>query len=512
MLLHYGVNVLIVAASTAFCLAISPHLDLINFIMVYVLVTVSIASFCSLPSALIACLLSVLAFDYFFVPPQFGIVVEEEEHLFTMAMMFVVVIVVSRLTERFRTQARNASAREAQTRLMMELTRELAGARGTDKLLGTATGQIGRLFGFPAAAFLLDEAGLVLNRAGAAEAFRDLPDAEVVVRWVLANSQPAGLGTRNMQESAALYLPLSGVGGTLGVLGVRPPKDASGFPPEQLHIIETLARQVGLMLEVERLEGERVRARMEIEAERLKTSLLSSVTHDLQTPLAVIMGSAESLMAVGEEMTPRERRELSENIHDRAARLSRLLGNLLRMTKLQSGTLKPDLQLQPLDEPLGAALSLMGKSLAGRAVEMDIPPDLPLLRMDAVLMEQLFLNLLENTLKHTPPESPVRIAARRVGPDVEVEVADRGPGLDDAELEKAFSLFYQGSASSVQTGERKGYGLGLAICRAIAQVHGGAIRAEHREGGGLSIRVTLPAPPGNASLPTDGANCAEEVS
>jgi two-component system sensor histidine kinase KdpD len=226
---------------------------------------------------------------------------------------------------------------------------------------------------------------------------------------------------------------------------------------------------------------------------------------------------------VGEEMTPGERRELTENIHDRAARLSRLLGNLLRMTKLQSGTLKPDLQLQPLDEPLGAALSLMGKGLADRTVEMDIPPDLPLLRMDGVLMEQLFLNLLENILKYAPAGSPVRIAARSVGPEVEIEVADRGPGLADAELEKAFSLFYQGNASTnpadgptggptgAQTGEHKGYGLGLAICRAIAQVHGGAIRAEHREGGGLAIRVRLPAPPENVSPLTEGANRAEEV-
>ena len=516
MLLRYGVNVLIVAACTAICLAVSPHLDLVNFIMVYVLGTVTIASFCSLPSALIACLLSVLAFDYFFVPPRFGIWVQEEEHLLTMAMMFVVVIIVSRLTEHFRVQARNASAREAQSKLMLELTRELAGARGTGNLIGIATGQITRLFGYPAAAFLPDDAGQALHREGAEEAFLDLPDAEAAIRWVLAHSQPAGLGTRSMPESKALYVPMSGVGGTLGVLGVRPAKIASGFPSGQLHMIETLARQVGLMLELEHLEGERVRAQMEIETERLKTSLLSSVTHDLQTPLAVIIGSAESLTAVGEEMTPEERRELAENIHDRATRLSRLLGNLLRMTKLQSGTLKPDFQLQPIDEPVGAALSLMRKGLAERSVEVDIPADLPLLMMDGVLMEQLLQNLLENILKYTPPGSPVRIVARRCGAGIELAVEDRGPGLAEAELEKAFSLFYQGDASSdaasSQAVERKGYGLGLAICRAIAQVHGGGIRAEKREGGGMIFRITLPLPPEALSPSTAGAHCAEEVS
>jgi two-component system sensor histidine kinase KdpD len=507
----YVLNILIVAACTAVCFAISPHLDLVNFIMVYVLGTVSIASFCSLPSALLACLLSVLAFDYFFVPPRFGMSVNDAEHLLTMAMMFVVVLVVSRLTEHFRTQARNAGAREAQTKLMLELTRELAGARGADRLLGIATAQIARLYGLAAAAFLLDDSGQVVKRTGSEEALRDLPDADAACRWVVANMHPAGAGTSILPDSHALWVPMSGLGGPLGVLGVRPPKGQKGFPPERINMIETLARQVGLMLEVERLESARVSARMEIEAERLKTSLLSSVTHDLQTPLAVIIGSAESLAAVGEEMPPAERRELAENIQDRATRLSRLLGNLLRMSKLQSGTLKADLQLQPIDEPLGTALPLLSKAMADRPLELEIPEDLPLLRMDGALMEQLILNLLENIIKYTPADSPVRIAARRVGQSVELAVADRGPGLGGEDLEKMFDLFYQGGAASGQTGERKGYGVGLTICRAIAQVHGGEIRAENREGGGTVLTVSLPVPSEELSINVVGADSAEEV-
>jgi two-component system sensor histidine kinase KdpD len=214
------------------------------------------------------------------------------------------------------------------------------------------------------------------------------------------------------------------------------------------------------------------------------------VTHDLQTPLAAIMGSADSLVQVGDRLEPDMRRSLAANIFDEAERLSRLIGNLLRMTKLESGTLKPDLQLQSLEEPLGAALNLLEKHLKERQVEMDMPEDLPMLELDGVLMEQLFLNLLENAAKYTPVGSPVTIEARLLGGEVELSVGDRGPGLVEEELEKVFDLFYQGQTAT----DRKGYGIGLAICRAIVQVHGGRIWAENRAGGGAVFRFTLPVP------------------
>ncbi|MDO9632065.1 MAG: ATP-binding protein, partial [Humidesulfovibrio sp.] len=195
---------------------------------------------------------------------------------------------------------------------------------------------------------------------------------------------------------------------------------------------------------------------------------------------------------VGDRLETDLRRSLAANIFDEAERLSRLIGNLLRMTKLESGTLKPDLELQSLEEPLGAALNLLEKHLAGRAVEMSMPSDLPMLDLDGVLMEQLFLNLFENAIKYAPKASPIGIEAHVAGREVELSVADRGPGLSADELEKVFDLFYQGQTGSV----RKGYGIGLAICRAIAQVHGGRIWAENREGGGAVFHVTLPVPDG----------------
>lgn len=274
----------------------------------------------------------------------------------------------------------------------------------------------------------------------------------------------------------------------MGVLGIRPLAAGRLFLPDQLLLLDSLARQIALALEVDRLEAETLRSQMEAETERLRTSLLSAVTHDLQTPLAAVMGSAGSLLEIGERLSPENRSELARNIYDETERLSRLINNLLRMTKLESGTLKPNKELQPLEESLGAALNLLDKDLAGRSVELALSRDLPMLPLDGTLMEQLFLNLIENALKHTPEGTAIAISAAPADGQAEVAVADRGPGLKPEELEKVFDLFYQGEGQP----RRKGYGIGLAICRAIVQVHGGRIWAENREGGGAVFRFTLP--------------------
>jgi len=490
----YGWSVLAVAACSAMCFAMYPFFELANLIMVYLVGAMCIASRHGQGPAILASALGVLCFDVFFVSPRFSLAVSDTQYLFTFAIMFGVALVMSRLTSRIRQQAETARAREGRTQVMLALSRELAATRGTEKLLRIAIEHLSQLFVCRALAFLPDYEGRLKEHVGDREAFRVTHKGESVAAWVFANGQPAGLGTSTLPTSGALYVPFAGLKGTLGVLGLRPETEGALFSPEQTHMIETLARQVALALEVERLETESLHAQMEAETERLKTSLLSSVTHDLQTPLAAIMGSADSLAAVGENLALAQRRQLAVNIYDEAERLSRLIGNLLRMTKLESGSLKPDLQLQSIEEPLGAALRLVEKHMAGRELAVDIPAELTLVEVDGVLMEQLLLNLLENAAKYTPDGSPVSIAARGAAGGVEIVVADRGPGLAPDELEKVFDLFYQGQEGAGASGGRKGYGIGLAICRAIALVHGGAIRAENREGGGAAFIVTLPEP------------------
>lgn len=493
LLAGYGVSLLSVAGCTLVSLVMRAYFDPANLVMVYLLGTIYIAITRGLGPAFLATVLGVLVFDLVFVPPLFLFSVSDTQYLFTVVTMFVVAAIVGRLTEHIRHQVREVHAKEARTRVMLSITRELAAARGIERLLHTVTNQIAKLYGFLSVVYLGEGSGLALG-PDAPQTVRPARQADAAVHWVLANGLPAGLGTQTHSGSEALYLPISGVEGTLAVLAVWPQPLGAEFTLEQVHLLESLSRQVGLMLDLERLEGERLHHQLAAQSERLKTSLLSSVTHDIQTPLAAIMGSAESLLLHDGDMGAEERANLAANIRDEAARLSRLVANLLRMTKLESGAVKPDLQLQPIDDPLGAALVLLDEQLAGRELALDIPQDLPLLELDAVLMEQYFYNILENAVKYTPPGGPLEVAARQDGEVVRVEVADHGPGLAPGELEKVFDLFYQGGGKQGRPDSWSGYGVGLAVCRAIAQVHGGELVAENREGGGAVFRLTLPVP------------------
>jgi two-component system sensor histidine kinase KdpD len=316
---------------------------------------------------------------------------------------------------------------------------------------------------------------------------RALNDKEYsVAQWVFNFGRSAGLGTQTLPEMEAFYLPLLGSVGPVGVLWVRPRSREAALSPERLRLLESFAHQIGLTLEVDRLQENAKQAQLDIEKERLRSSLLSSVSHDLRTPLAAIIGSASSLLQHSGTLHDKEARELLENIQSEGERLSRLVHNLIETTRLESGNVRLRKEAYSLEELVGAALDRLDKLLSGRKVTANLPEDLPLVPLDSVLMEQVFINLLENAARHTPPGSPIEVSARRQSGAVLVQVADRGPGLSPDELERVFEKFYHAKSASA------GAGLGLAICRAVVDAHGGRIWAENRAVGGTAFCFTLP--------------------
>jgi two-component system sensor histidine kinase KdpD len=331
------------------------------------------------------------------------------------------------------------------------------------------------------------EGGLVLEAAHPAP-FEIDADESGVGRWVYEHRQMAGLGTDTLPGAQALYVPLIASQGIVGVLGVRLQNVQAFADPEQLHLLETFANQAALAIERAQLAEEAQQAQVRAEAERLRNALLSSVSHDLRTPLATIMGSASSLLEDGTHFQRGTWQDLLQSIVDEAERLNRLVSNLLNMTRLEAGALAVKKEWHPLEEVVGTALARMEKRLRDRPVNIRLPANLPLVHIDGVLIEQVFINLLDNGVKHTPVRSGIDISASVSDGTMLVEVADRGPGFTPGEEERVFDKFYRG-----QTTGSRGVGLGLTICRAIIEAHGGKIWAENRVGGGAVFRFTLPA-------------------
>jgi two-component system sensor histidine kinase KdpD len=490
----YGWAAASVAVSTVIAWAMFNRFALSNLIMVYLLGVIVVATRYGRGPSLLASLLSVAAFDFFFVPPYFTFAVSDTEYLVTFAVMLVVALVISGLAVRIRAQAESARERERRMAALYAMSRELASTRGVDRLLEVAVRHIAEVFRTRVVVLLPQPDGRLAPGEGAAAQFPMDASELAVSQWVHEHGQVAGQGTDTLPGASGLYLPLTGSRGTVGVLGLRPQDPRSLRAPEQLHQLETFASQTALAIERARLAEEAEQAQVRAETERLRNSLLSSVSHDLRTPLASITGAASTLLEGESRLDAGTRRDLLEALHEEADRLNRLVQNLLEMTRLESGALQLHTEWHSVEEVVGAALGRFGKALARRPVTTRVPADLPLVPMDDVLIEQVLINLVDNVLKYTPAESPVEVSAEDTGTAVLVEVADRGPGLPPGEERRIFEKFHRAEA----TRSVRGAGLGLAICQGIVRAHGGRIWAENRPGGGIAIRFTLPlkeAPP-----------------
>jgi two-component system sensor histidine kinase KdpD len=483
----YGLALLAVLVSTSVGYLMFPSFEVSNIAMTYMLGVVAVARKGHGP-ALLAALLSVAAFDFFFVPPYYSFAVRDTQYLVTLAVMLIVALVISDLTVRVTRQAEAARIRERRTAALYRLDQELADTHGVTELLEVGIRHVVDILDGQIAILLPDDQGHLQPRASLMSAFQLEPKDVAVAQWTYEHRQPAGAGAENLPRGEVLFLPLRGSRGAVGVLAIRPSRPGTLDDAELRRVLGAFANQIALAIERSLLTEEAQRARRRIEAEELRSSLLTSVSQDLQTPLTSITRAATALAANGNALDGPARRELAEVIRAEADQLHRLVSNLLDMTRLESGAARLHRANQSLGDVIRAAVGRMGQRLEGHPVSTNLPPTLPLVLIDRVLIEQVFFNLLDNAVKYTPESSPIEISAETSNGVVTVAFADRGPGLPPDILDRVFEKFYRAKSATSPGGA----GLGLTICRAIVSAHGGRIWAENRLGGGLVFRFTLP--------------------
>ncbi len=483
---EFALSGVIIGTSTLVALILRPYLVPTNLVVLYLLGVVAVAMRCSRRVAVAASFLSVAAFDFFCVPPYLTFRVADYEYLITFAGMLVVALVISTQTARIRMQAANAVDSEARTETLYRLSRRLAGQTRVFDVARTAAECAEEVFQVPVVIFLPDE-GKITFRRRTSDHLPISTAEEAAAQWVFDHGQKAGKGSDAFSDAAAVYLPLRSARKTVGVMGVLPDSNRDVFFLEHKNLLEAYASQTALAIERTLSQHAAEETRIQMQTEQMRSSLLSAVSHDLRTPLASITGAASTLHSQGERLPPETRGDLLDSISEEAERLGRLVGNLLEMTRFESGGVELRRDLYPLEEIVGAALQRMEPQLVGRPVTTLLPDSLPLVSVDDVLLGQVVVNLLENAVKYSPPGTPVEVAAEAEEGGVTLEVRDRGPGFAPGEEQRVFEKFYRGRPEGV-----RGAGLGLAICRAIVEAHGGTIEAFNRAGGGAVLRIRLP--------------------
>lgn len=476
---YYGASVLIVLATLGCALLLRALEDLPDLEMLFLLAVMISAVWFGRGPALAAAALGTTCYDFFLVPPYHTLWVHDRTYFLTFGMMFGVGLVMSELTERLRRHERDAVTREKRTGVLYALTKELASTNQASEIATIATHHAADAF---AARVVL----LVPNAEGELDASPTIHDDDIkVARWCFEHGELAGLGADTWQNSDVVCAPLRSSASRFGVL-VLAPNDKRALPADQRTFLDVFCQQLAAALERARLAEEARLTALRVKAEEMRSTLLSAVSHDLRTPLATITGAATTLR--DEASLSRETRvELIESIVDQAERLERLVSNLLDMTRLDSGALVLRKDWIPLDEVIGSALTRLEKRLEQRRISIDLGDDVPLVLVDPVLIEQLLVNLLENAEKHTPATASIEVHARVSGESVILDVLDDGPGIPPGAQQRIFEKFYRGPHVG-----RVGAGLGLAICRGIAEAHGGQIIAENREPRGAAFHVSIP--------------------
>jgi two-component system, OmpR family, sensor histidine kinase KdpD len=462
-----------------------PYFDLANIVMLFLLTVVLIAVKFGRGPAVLGAFVSVASFDFFFVPPRFSFAVTDVQYLLTLVVMLAIALITGQMTAGLRYQARIASSREERASALYEFARDMSSLLQTDQVVEAANKFIAGTFRANVAILIPDDhdrlelygpAGLALTT-----------DLHAAAQWAYDQSQPAGAGTDTLPGSEFLYLPLRAPMRTRGVLAIKAANRRLLMVPEQRRHLDTFAALVAIALERVHYVEVAQQALIRMESERLRNSLLAALSHDLRTPLAAVVGLAESLELTKPELTGLQR-DTAQAIAEEARRMNALVNNLLDMARIESGDVKLRREWQSVEEVVGSALNAARSALIHQRVEVALPPDLPLVEFDATLIERVLYNLLENAGKYTPAGTIIRIAAEASGNQLLVTVSDDGPGVPQAQREAIFDKFTRGSRESATPG----VGLGLAISRAIVEAHRGRIWVEDNVGRGSRFCFTLP--------------------
>lgn len=477
-------TVAVCAATTLLATPLHGVLDPANIVMLFLLTVLLVAVRWGRRAAILASVLSVLLFDVFFVPPRFSLAVSDLQYLVTFAVMLATALTTSHFASALAQRAAEAEQRERQTLALYRLARQLAGALTRLQAAELVQGFLREQLAVGASILLPDEDRRTLAPLADAATIPVEPHLALVAfdsgRAVRSDTLD-GLGL------AALYLPLQAPMRMRGVLAVERSNRAAEAAGAEQSLLEALASLLAVALE--RLHYVEVARESELRMldERLRSSILSALSHDLRTPLTALVGLADSLFLIKPPL-PAAALETAQALHERAAGMAGLVDNLLDMARLNAGQVSLRKEWQPLEEVVGASLKLSAPVLAGLRVSTNLAPDLPWLEFDAVLLERVLCNLLENSAKYAPPGSVLSLAAQRVAEWVEVAVEDAGPGFQVGDPAELFAMFVRGERESGLSGT----GLGLAICKAIVEAHGGTIVAGNRAQGGARVSFRLP--------------------
>ncbi|MDH4986487.1 sensor histidine kinase KdpD [Aminobacter anthyllidis] len=482
-------------------MALQQFLDVRNIALVFIMAVLTSAVTLGLRPALFASILSALAYNFFFLPPLYTLTIADPESVVALLFFLIVAVIASNLTGRVQRQAAAARERARLTEDLYLFSKKLAGTGTLDDVLWATAFQIASMLKVRVV-LLLPEDGSIAVKAGYPPD-DTLVDADIAAaKWAWEHNRAAGRGADTLPGAKRLYLPLRTGRMAVGVVGLDNDRQGPLLTPEQQRLFDALADQAAVAIERIQLVADVDRAKLAVEADRLRSALLTSISHDLKTPLASIMGAAGALREFGVSLPEEGRAELVSTVLDESERLNRFIANLLDMTKLESGAMEPNSALHYVGDVVGSALRRAAKITANHKTELDMPADLPMLKLDPVLFEQVLFNLLDNAAKYAPEGSTIRIRGWADGASVAIQIMDEGPGIPQADLERIFDTFYR-----VRKGDhvRAGTGLGLSICRGFVEALGGTIVASNRaDRPGAVFTITMPVP---AERPTlDGPN------